>query len=148
VDKLEELGLTEDTLLVLLSDHGEYMGENGLWEHHPPGLMPVIHVPLMMTYPRRFEEAKRIDEVVQLIDVMPTVLELAGIDRQQLLLAGDSLIDLIEGRDAERWRTRVAISEEPIAMDKQRPCPWRTARADVPPGCRTRSVVDIARGCG
>ena len=103
------------------------MCENGFWKHHPPGLMPVIHVPLMMTYPKRFKDAKRIEEVVQLVDVMPTVLELAGVDRHGLLLEGDSLIDLIERRDAERWRNRVAISEEPSTMDKQRPCPCASA---------------------
>lgn len=127
LDKLDEFGLTEDTLVVLLSDHGEYMGENGFWKHQPPGLMPVIHVPLMMTYPKRFKDPRRIEEVVQLIDVMPTILELAEVDRQELLLEGDSLIDLIEGRDPERWRDRVAISEEPVAMDKQRPCPCASA---------------------
>jgi arylsulfatase A-like enzyme len=37
-------------------------------------------MPLMMTYPRRFEEAKKIVDVVQLVDVVPTVLELAEID--------------------------------------------------------------------
>jgi len=127
LDKLDELGLTENTLVIFMSDHGEYMGENGFWEHHPPGLMPVIHVPLMMTYPKRFKDAKRIEEVVQLIDVMPTVLELAAVDRQELLMEGDSLVDLIEGRDAERWRNRVAISEEPEIMEKQRPCPCASA---------------------
>ena len=76
------------------------MGEHGEWDHQPPGLMPVIHVPLMMIYPSRFEEPKRIADVVQLVDVMPTVLELAGIDRSELLLQGDSLVSLIERKRA------------------------------------------------
>ena len=122
LDKLSSLGLAEDTLLILLADHGEYMGEHGLWDHKPPGLMPVIHVPLMMVYPKRFQEAKRIEEPVQLIDVMPTILELAGVDAADLLLQGDSLVGLIEGREPERWRDRVVISEEPVAMHKQGPC--------------------------
>lgn len=120
--RLEELGLTENTLLILLSDHGEYQGEHGLWGHKPPGLMPVIHVPLMISYPERFKEAKRIGDVVQLLDVVPTILELAEIDRSDLLLQGDSLVDLIEGKEPERWRDRVVISEEPVAMRKQNPC--------------------------
>ena len=100
LEKLGALGLTEDTLLILLSDHGEYMGEHGLVGHQPPGLMPVIHVPLMMVYPKRFREAKRIGDPVQLIDVMPTILELAEVDRADLLLQGDSLVGLIEGQGA------------------------------------------------
>jgi arylsulfatase A-like enzyme len=119
---LEELGIREDTLLIFLADHGEYMGENGEWGHQPPGLMPVIRVPLMMIYPSRFKEPKRIAEVVQLVDVMPTVLELAGVDRTELLLQGDSLVSLIEGAEPQHWRDRLAISEEPHIMQKRRPC--------------------------
>jgi arylsulfatase A-like enzyme len=122
VHTLEELGIREDTLLIFLADHGEYMGEHGEWGHQPPGLMPVIRVPLMMIYPSRFKEPKRIADVVQLVDVMPTVLELAGIDRSELLLQGDSLISLIDGIEPERWRARLAISEEPHIMQKHRPC--------------------------
>jgi arylsulfatase A-like enzyme len=122
LDKLSSLGLAESTLLILLADHGEYMGEHGLWDHKPPGLMPVIHVPLMMVYPKRFQEPKRIEAPVQLIDVMPTILELAEVDPAGLLLQGDSLVGLIEGREPERWRDRVVISEEPTVMHKQGPC--------------------------
>jgi arylsulfatase A-like enzyme len=122
LEKLSALGLAEDTLLIFLADHGEYMGEHGLWGHDAPGLMPVIHVPLMMVYPKRFQEAKRIGDPVQLVDVMPTILELAEVDPADLLLQGDSLVGLIEGRDPERWRNRVAISEEPTAMHRQGPC--------------------------
>jgi arylsulfatase A-like enzyme len=120
--RLDELGLTEDTLLIMLADHGEYLGEHGLWSHNPPGRMSVIHVPLMMTYPKRFKQPERIDDVVQLLDVMPTILELAGVDRSDLLLQGDSLVGLIDGKDADRWRNRVVISEEPMAMHRQNPC--------------------------
>jgi arylsulfatase A-like enzyme len=122
LDKLSSLGFAQSTLLILLADHGEYMGEYGWWGHHPPGLMPVIRVPLMMIYPERFPLPKRIDAPVQLLDVMPTVLELAKVDPTDLLLQGDSLVPLIEGREIERWRDRVVISEEPAAMLKHQPC--------------------------
>jgi arylsulfatase len=122
VRTLEELGLREDTLLIFLSDHGEYLGEGGRWGHDPPSLLPVVHVPLMISYPRRFTQPQRIESAVQLIDVVPTVLELAGVERTELLLQGESLVDLIEGKDADRWRDRVVFVEEPWAMDKARPC--------------------------
>jgi arylsulfatase A-like enzyme len=122
VKQLDELGLSEDTLLIFLSDHGEFMGEQGNWEHHPPSLLPVIHVQLMMTYPGRFKEPKRITDVVQLADVMPTVLELAEIDATDLLLQGDSLVSLIEGSAPERWRDRLAISEEAMVMKRGDAC--------------------------
>jgi len=122
LDKLRELGLDRNTLVVLLSDHGEYMGEHGDWEHRPPGFTPVIRVPLMFLYPAAFPDARRITENVQLVDVVPTILDLGGIDRSGLLIQGESLVDLIEGRDPEYWQNRVVISEEPTAMLKEDPC--------------------------
>lgn len=103
IRSLEERELLEDTLLVFVSDHGEWMGEGGRWEHHPPGLRPVIHVPLMMSYPKAFSTPHRLEAAVQLIDAMPTILELASIDSTDLLLHGDSLVSLIEGEDRMRY---------------------------------------------
>jgi arylsulfatase len=120
---LDSLGSRENTLLVFTADHGEYLGEHGLWEHHPPGHLQVIGVPLMLSYPSRFQEPRRIPQVVQLLDVMPTILELAGVDSNELLLAGSSLVDLIEGRRIPYWKDRIAVSEEPTAMSRDAPCP-------------------------
>lgn len=125
--RLEQMGLAENTLVVMMSDHGEYLGErnlfgNRLWDHRPPGYMTGTHVPLMMVYPSRFTQPKRVEAPVQLIDVMPTVLELAGVDRSDLLLQGRSLVGLVDGEQPERWRDRVIVSEEPTAMLKGNPC--------------------------
>jgi arylsulfatase A-like enzyme len=125
--RLDQMGLGENTLVVMMSDHGEFMGErsllgNRLWDHRPPGYMIGTHVPLMMVYPTRFTQPKRIPEPVQLIDVMPTVLELAGVDRSDLLLQGRSLVGLVDGEQPDYWRDRVIVSEEPTAMLKGDPC--------------------------
>jgi hypothetical protein len=76
----------------------------------------------MFVYPKRFRAPQRITAPVQLIDVMPTVLELAGVDRTDLLLQGQSLVGLIDGEQPEYWRDRVIVSEEPTAMLKDDPC--------------------------
>jgi Sulfatase len=125
--RLDALGLSQNTLVVMTADHGEYLGErnffgNRLWTHRPPGFLPGTHVPLMMVYPKRFKEPKRIKDPVQLIDVMPTVLELAGVERGDLLLQGHSLLGLIDGARPDAWRDRVIVSEEPTAMLKDNPC--------------------------
>ena len=121
--KLDTLGLREDTLLIFISDHGEHLGEHGLWRHHPPGYLKGIHVPMILVYPRRFRGGMRITQNVQLVDVMPTVLELARVDRDALALHGDSLVDLIEGRNRSYWDDRVTISNEVIEMNtRDEPC--------------------------
>ena len=58
--RLDETGLARDTLVMLMSDHGEYLGERGLfgnrmWDHRPPGFMATTHVPLVFVYPERFK---------------------------------------------------------------------------------------------
>jgi len=122
IEKLDERGILDDTLLIFVSDHGEWMGEMGRWEHAPPGKRPVIHVPLMVIYPKVFSRPGRIEESVQLVDVMPTILELAEVDFSDLLMHGDSLVSLMNGTDTDRWRNRVTVSEEPMVMDRSDPC--------------------------
>jgi len=47
---------------------------------------------------------------------MPTILELASVDGSDLLMQGDSLLSLIDGRDPGRWSERITVSEEPMIM--------------------------------
>jgi len=120
LDTLKELGVYQNTLLIFLSDHGEYLGEHGLWSHREPGYIQGIHVQCNMVYPARFEKSKRISETVQLIDVMPTVLELAKIETGKIVMQGDSLVDLIEGRRDSYWKNRIVVSEELDEMSTAR----------------------------
>jgi arylsulfatase A-like enzyme len=111
---LKEQGLYEDTLLVFISDHGEFLGEHGLWEHTPPGFIQVLRVPLLINYPRLNGLGTRIRHPVQLIDVMPTILDLAQIDTEPLILHGQSLIPLIENQQQQTWSDRVIASDEVV----------------------------------
>lgn len=113
ISQLEERELVEDTLFVFVSDHGEYFGEQGRWLHTPPGRIQVTRVPLMMRHPTLIPSGKRYDEPVQLVDVVPTILDLLEIPLDPFLLSGDSLTPLMrrEG-DREFWRERVIFSEE------------------------------------
>ena len=120
IQTLQDLGLYQHTLFILTSDHGEYLGEHGLWQHHPPGYSQVTHVQLMLLYPERYSHGQKIPERVQLLDVMPTVLDLAMIEKGNLLFQGDSLLDLIEGGGQTDWKNRTVVSEEPTDMDKGR----------------------------
>ena len=101
--RLDGMGLSDDTLVIMSSDHGEYLGDrsffgNRMWDHRPPTYMAGTHVPMMIVYPKRFPQPKRIEAPVQMIDLLPTVLELAEVDRTDLLLQGRSLVGL------GRWR--------------------------------------------
>lgn len=112
IEFIKERGFLSRTLIVFLSDHGEFLGEYNEWGHHPPGRFPVIHPPLMIYYPAELPGNLRIEEPVQLIDVMPTILDLSGIATENFLLQGDSLLPLIRGENSEWWENRLCVSEE------------------------------------
>lgn len=70
---LRRLGLEENTLVVLHSDHGQLMGEHGLWQKGSY-YDPVVRVPLILSLPGRLPEGKVVDAPVELVDVAPTLL--------------------------------------------------------------------------
>jgi arylsulfatase A-like enzyme len=75
--RLRELDLYEDSMIVVTSDHGEAFGEHGLFEHGVSVHENQVHVPLIVKFPGS-REARRVEERVSAIDVMPTVLEVVG----------------------------------------------------------------------
>ena len=100
--ELGRLGLAERTLVVLLSDHGEAFGEHGALEHGSAGHQEQIHIPLVLRGPG-IPAGLRVDTPVSIVDVAPTVLELAG--AQPLPYAqGISLVPALQGRTLPNGR--------------------------------------------
>lgn len=73
-------GLLDDTVFIVTSDHGDSFGEHGHLGHRLTLYDELLHVPLVIRYPRRFRAGARVREQVQLGDLYPLVLELAGLD--------------------------------------------------------------------
>jgi len=98
VEALESRGVLDDTLLVVTADHGESLTEHGFFFAHGWRLFePSIHVPLLLRYPAALPRGRRVAGIAQSIDVMPTLLELLGIDGPAEM-DGVSLLPLIHGR--------------------------------------------------
>ncbi|WP_274649620.1 sulfatase [Paenibacillus humicola] len=99
--KLDALGLEEETLVVVTSDHGETLYEHDCYfDHH--GLYDcTLVVPLIFKYPGRVPSGRRVKEVSLISDVMPTVLELLEIETETAY-DGRSLIKMVEGRENDR----------------------------------------------
>lgn len=108
IDELEELGIADDTLIVFLSDHGEEFLDHGGHFHEENVYGEMINVPLVLRWPGGVPEGRIIDETVQLLDVAPTILELAKIAKPESM-QGQSLAPLL-ATDG-RWSPRPAISE-------------------------------------
>jgi arylsulfatase A-like enzyme len=76
---LRERGLYETSTIVLLSDHGEGLGDHGEEEHGVFLYREAIHVPLMIKLPNRERAGTRVTSPVELIDVAPTLARLAAL---------------------------------------------------------------------
>jgi arylsulfatase A-like enzyme len=76
--ELDRLGLADDTLVVLVSDHGEAFGEHGLVGHGFGGHQEQLHVPLVLRGPG-IPEGRRVAAPASITDVLPTLLDLLGL---------------------------------------------------------------------
>ncbi|WP_295472015.1 choline-sulfatase [uncultured Pseudomonas sp.] len=93
---LEDTGLADDTLIVFSGDHGDMLGERGLW-YKMHWFEMAARVPLLVHAPRQFA-ARRVREAVSTADLLPTLVELAGgqVDAR-LPLDGRSLLPHLRG---------------------------------------------------
>ena len=78
LDDLKKRGLYDDALIILLSDHGEGLGDHGEKEHGIFLYRESIHVPMVVKLPGNRRKGESVDRVVALTDVFPTVLEEAA----------------------------------------------------------------------
>ena len=79
VNKLRELRALQNTLIIVVSDHGEEFWDHGWTAHGHSLYQELAHCVFVMWNPHLLPTPRRIDNPVQLIDVMPTVLDLMGV---------------------------------------------------------------------
>ncbi|MCY3906765.1 MAG: sulfatase-like hydrolase/transferase [Anaerolineaceae bacterium] len=112
---LEDRGLADNTIVILTSDHGEWLGEHLRWGKGYPGADAVSRVPLLVRWPAgKLHSGHRVSEVVEALDVLPSLLEMAGIQVPPHL-QGSSLLPLLHGAqddsqgsammEANGWKT-------------------------------------------
>ena len=103
---LQTLGIYDETLVVINGDHGETLYDHECWFDHHGIYDNVLHVPLLIRYPGRVPAGQRVSGYNQHKDLVPTILELAGIDQGELRwpsaqqFDGSSLVPLIDGERA------------------------------------------------
>jgi arylsulfatase len=96
---LKEQGLEENTVVIFSSDHGDMLGDHGLW-YKLYGFEGSMHVPMIMKWPKHITPGTVCDEVVSLLDLYPTILHLAGIHLKDKR-AGHDLFEYLHGRDGD-----------------------------------------------
>jgi len=107
-EDLERAGLLENTIIAITSDHGEELFDHGGKGHRLTLYDEVLHIPLVLRYPAALPRGARVQAQTASIDVLPTLLELAGLPAASDVL-GTSLAHF--ARDPASPHPRRAVSE-------------------------------------
>jgi len=129
IEALRRRGLWDQTLFIVLSDHGEEFGERGGWQHDQSVYEELVRVPLIVRFPGGRFAGGRISEVVTLVDILPTIFDYLGRRDLSSGCRGRSLVPLIRGEP-------LGGPEEPIVTSvrinrKKYYRPYRQTRGDV-----------------
>ncbi len=98
LDALDEAGFKDTTMVMFSSDHGDMIGERGMW-FKKTLFNPAIQVPMIVAHPSF--KTHRVNAPVSLLDVFPTLLDVAGVKADQITTRfdGKSLLPALQGRE-------------------------------------------------
>jgi arylsulfatase A-like enzyme len=118
VERLKAEGEWENTILVVASDHGAAWWRIEI-DPPPPRSNPILaryfsRIPLVVVWPGHIRGGRRLAEPVSMIDVLPTLLEMAGVEPPEVS-QGQSLVPLLFGRDG--WESRPVIFDQARTVD-------------------------------
>lgn len=125
---LKQRGEWGKTLFILVADHGEEMFEHGGWLHDQSVYDELMHVPLIIHFPRGRFGGRRLQSVVSLVDVLPTIMDYLGRSELSDGARGESLMPLIRGQTTDDIE-RLAITGMRINRKKLYK-PWKEQRGD------------------
>jgi arylsulfatase A-like enzyme len=137
IEQLRNLGILDETVVIVTSDHGENLGERGRIDHSLSMYETTLHIPLVIRYPRRFRAGTRNSDLVSFVDIAPTILELCNVREGMEKLKPDKMS--LAREDRPRRVFVVAGNERPlagIALMKDRYSAFDTSTIDF----RMRSI--------
>jgi arylsulfatase A-like enzyme len=104
LEALDRTGQRENTMVVLNTDHGDYLGAHGLWCKGIPCFEEAYHLPTAIRWPAGIGSKKRrIKSIGHIVDFAPTFLEAAGAQMYEPM-SGQSLLPLLDGREKDGQR--------------------------------------------
>lgn len=130
---LSETGLRDDTIVLVCGDHGDMLGERGLW-YKMNFFEGAARIPLIVHAPKRFQP-RRVDATVSLVDLLPTLLELGGVGEEPAVpLDGRSLVPHLEsgtGHDEVIGEYMGEGALAPVVMIRRGP--WKFVHCPIDP---------------
>ncbi len=104
---LEQTGQLENTIVVFMSDHGEMMGDHGIYFQGAYFYEPMHHIPFIMSWPGGMRGGRRVPAMVEMVDLAPTLLQATGLEIHPGM-QGRSLWPILSGTaDASQHRDDV-----------------------------------------
>jgi len=100
LDTLEETGLTNNTIVLRLADHGEGGLSHGMREKAYTAYEEMIHIPLIVHNPKIFPEPVQTEAFYDHLDLLPTILDLAGIPKPNSFALGHSIVPVVKDPSA------------------------------------------------
>ena len=140
LDALEARGALADAVVVVTADHGEEFFEHGGKGHQRTLFDEVLRVPLVVWAPGRVTAGRVVSEQVRLIDVLPTLARMAGVD-EPLAVQGRDLGPLLRG---ETWSELEALCELSINRGTLAALRTRADKLVVDEGARLAQRFDLA----
>jgi arylsulfatase A-like enzyme len=104
LDFLEESGLSDSTIVIYMGDNGFCFGEHGLIDKRQM-YEPSIRVPLLAWAPGAIQKGYVVKELIQNIDIAPTILEITGLEKPEYM-DGSSFLSLLKGENPD-WRKEI-----------------------------------------
>ena len=135
LDKLEELQLTDETIVVFTSDHGDLAGRFALISKTKAFYEPLIRIPLILRIPERAQQGQRIAAQISNIDVMPTIMDALGVCGTDAV-QGRSFLPVLDGH-TDTHRTEIFAE-----VGSPNPPPPPVPKADYPAYNRKRCEKD------
>lgn len=105
VEKLQQLGLFDNTIFIISADHGQLLGEDGYTVAHLGGSDEVLHVPLILSGPG-IPQGKRVKALTENVDIVPTLVDLLSLS-SSARYDGRSLVPLLQGTMPADWRAAI-----------------------------------------
>ena len=152
---LADRGLLDNTVFIIVSDHGDHLGEHHNFFGHGMYLYnPVIHIPLIIRYPRRFKGGARVQAPVQIVDIFPTLMEITGLEASapghlqgvSLLSSSGlnrsriayfeqapypSIIRVLRERKLDQFAENFSFSQQAILTGKQKYISWSNGHEEL-----------------
>jgi arylsulfatase A-like enzyme len=115
---LKETGTLDDTLIVFCSDHGDACGDHGKVAKDTTYLESIMHLPLILHWPAGLgTTARRVGGLFEMVDLLPTLADLCGIDRHPLFQGRSIGNELLGGMPIEGRQDVYAYHEQGNAAD-------------------------------